>query len=295
MVDHPRPGARRPGGSDLGGAGHRAAEPAAWLGVLARPRGRRHSRAGGGLPAGDADLAVPGAPLGSRRTRGVHLVGVAVAGAADRPDVPDPDGGHHARAAAAALRIRHRHGYHGVRRRPADDRRLGPATGRGPGRAVDPGDASQSGGRHVNAQWNRLSPKSIVALTRPALAPYPVTILVMALAGARPAVLALTTLLWVLGALLLAAAVAVGWYFTKYRVTEERFELRQGILLRSHRSIPRDRIRSVDLTAAVHFRLFGLTVLRIGTGEQGSGATELRLTAVDRQHAEEMRTELLPR
>jgi putative membrane protein len=147
----------------------------------------------------------------------------------------------------------------------------------------------------VNAQWNRLSPKSIVALTMPALAPYPVTILVMALAGARPAVLALTTLLWVLGALLLAAAVAVGWYFTKYRVTEERFELRQGILLRSHRSIPRDRIRSVDLTAAVHFRLFGLTVLRIGTGEQGSGATELRLTAVDRQHAEEMRTELLPR
>src|SRR3712207_1820158 len=100
---------------------------------------------------------------------------------------------------------------------------------------------------------------------------------------------------------LVAAALAVvlvgvlRWLTTRYRITSERVELRSGLLFRSARSVPRDRIRSVDLTAGPVHRLFGLSVVQIGTGEGSDSAEsrELTLDAVSAADADRMRQRLL--
>lgn len=96
-------------------------------------------------------------------------------------------------------------------------------------------------------------------------------------------------------AVLVVIAGVLRWRTTRYRITPERVELRSGWLRRQRRSIPRDRIRTVDATARLVHRLFGLSVVQIGSGtgmsfEHGVG---LRLDAVSGAEAERLRRELL--
>ncbi|MBT2228929.1 PH domain-containing protein [Nonomuraea sp. NEAU-A123] len=80
---------------------------------------------------------------------------------------------------------------------------------------------------------------------------------------------------------------------TRWRLTTERLELRSGMAVRQHRSIPRDRVRSVDLRADPVRRVFGLTVVKVGTGEHAGEGTELTLDPLPRREAEELRRTLL--
>ncbi|MEO3840162.1 PH domain-containing protein [Streptomyces sp. B22F1] len=83
---------------------------------------------------------------------------------------------------------------------------------------------------------------------------------------------------------------------TRYRVGADRVELRTGVLFTSRRSLPRDRIRTVDLTAHPLFRLLGLVKVRIGTGDQAAaGESALQLTPVRRAEGESLRRALLRR
>ncbi|MQA81378.1 MAG: PH domain-containing protein [Streptosporangiales bacterium] len=85
---------------------------------------------------------------------------------------------------------------------------------------------------------------------------------------------------------------------TRYRIGEERVELHAGLVFHRRLSIPRDRIRSVDLTANPLHRIFGLSVVKVGTGQNTTSADrsgELSLDAVRRERAEELRLELLRR
>lgn len=102
---------------------------------------------------------------------------------------------------------------------------------------------------------------------------------------------------WALAVLVLAGATGVlRWLTTRYRVDAERVEVRSGIVVRQHRSVPRDRVRTVDLTANLLHRLFGLAVLRVGTGRQAeSKEQELSLDAVSAPEAERLRSRLLDR
>ncbi|MDO3705739.1 PH domain-containing protein [Micromonospora sp. C28SCA-DRY-2] len=84
------------------------------------------------------------------------------------------------------------------------------------------------------------------------------------------------------------------WAKTRYRVTGERVELRTGLLVRSHRSVRRDRIRSVTATATLRHRLAGLRVVTVGAGLPGAeGEAALRLDAVNVRTAERLRRDLL--
>ncbi len=99
-----------------------------------------------------------------------------------------------------------------------------------------------------------------------------------------------------------AAAVAVvlggvvRWRTTRYRITGDRVELHSGLLLRRRRSVPRDRIRTVDLTARLLHRAFGLSVVQVaaasGSPLESAG---LDLDAVSAAEAERLRRELLDR
>ncbi|MFV2121838.1 PH domain-containing protein, partial [Streptomyces sp. Act-28] len=94
-----------------------------------------------------------------------------------------------------------------------------------------------------------------------------------------------------------AAIESVRCHRTRYRVGEERVELHVRLLvLDRRRSLPRERIRSVDLTAHLLLRLLGLVKVRIGTGESTGGAeSTLELHAVSRAEGERLRRELLRR
>ncbi|MDN3295149.1 PH domain-containing protein [Streptomyces ficellus] len=102
------------------------------------------------------------------------------------------------------------------------------------------------------------------------------------------------------GAVLLVAGGAaveyVRWTRTRYRIGPERAELHTGLLLVKRRSLARERIRSVDLTANPLLRLLGLVKVRIGTGEHtGGGESTLELHPVSRAEGERLRRELLDR
>jgi putative membrane protein len=106
-------------------------------------------------------------------------------------------------------------------------------------------------------------------------------------------------LAWVLpgAALVVALGVVVDWLnwrSTRYRVGPDRVELHSGILVRRRRSLQRDRIRTVDLTADPLLRVFGLAALRIGTGEQSDEAT-VSLRPIPRRTADDLRRALLDR
>lgn len=107
-------------------------------------------------------------------------------------------------------------------------------------------------------------------------------------------------LAWVLPAALLLIVGGTGadyvrWRRTRYRIGPDRAELHTGLLLVKRRSLGRERIRTVDLTANLLLRVLGLVKVRIGTGEHTGGESTLELDPVTRAEGERLRTELLDR
>jgi putative membrane protein len=104
--------------------------------------------------------------------------------------------------------------------------------------------------------------------------------------------------LWVpLGiALALVLGGLVRWRTTRYRLTADRVELHTGWLRRQRRSVPRDRIRTVDLTAKLVHRVFGLSVVHVSAASGSSSESGgLALDAVSKAEADRLRHELLDR
>lgn len=144
-------------------------------------------------------------------------------------------------------------------------------------------------------EWQRLDPRMLAVTPLRQLAGFLPVILVVLVVGARDLDGRFYGLLVAVLAVVLAGMAR--WFTTLYRVTDERVELRSGLLYRRRLSVPRDRIRTVDLTAGPVHRLFGLAVLNIGTGQgnQGTETGELSLDAVSAAEADRLRQRLLER
>ncbi|MFF0476015.1 PH domain-containing protein [Streptomyces sp. NPDC004284] len=148
-------------------------------------------------------------------------------------------------------------------------------------------------------QWRRLDPRTLLAgaVVLCGVAGGAALPAVAALSGGRPLWQAVA---WVLAgaALLVLAGTAADWVRlrrTRYRIGPVRVDLHTGLLLLKHRSLARERIRSVDLTANPLQRLLGLVKVRIGTGEHTGGESTLELDLVTRAEGERLRRELLAR
>jgi putative membrane protein len=81
------------------------------------------------------------------------------------------------------------------------------------------------------------------------------------------------------------------WRFT-YRVAGNRLEVRSGLVRRTARVVPLDRVRGVDLTAPFLHRLLGLVKVEIEAAA-GGGKAEISLPAVSRDEGEALRERLL--
>lgn len=147
----------------------------------------------------------------------------------------------------------------------------------------------------VNGEWRALSSRVIwVDLAQSALSLLPGAIAIC-LFGIEPTIgmiwpFALIAAWGVIGAI----ADMIRWLFTRYRITETEVERRTGVLVRRHRSVRRDRIRSVDTRAKLRHRIAGLRVVTIGAGQQANaGEAAFVLDALTRHDAELLRRLLL--
>ncbi|MGW3965230.1 PH domain-containing protein [Amycolatopsis sp. NPDC005003] len=105
-----------------------------------------------------------------------------------------------------------------------------------------------------------------------------------------------TRSLWLLpaAALLVGAGVLaeyVRWRHTRFRCTAERLEIEFRFAVHTRKSLPRERIRTADLTANPLHRAFGVAALAIGTGQRD----RITLSPLARADAEALRAELLHR
>ena len=301
-----------------GRAGRPAARgPRARLAGLARDHRHRDGRARPGLRPRRAAVALPHLPLGGHRPRRLHAARLARARVADRADLARADRRHPARPAAAAARAGRRHRDDRVRPRrrrasagsppttppssPASSprpprprratRREPPCDGRRRRSAdADPAHRRRRrrrrGGASTRAcSWSGRS-KDLVQLL-PAFA----VVLLTGRAG-RP------HQVWISRRRRGASSCSgvLRWRTTRYRITDERVELHTGWLRRQRRSVPRDRIRTVDLTrpAAPGLRA-ERRAGRVGDRRHRRARRGLDLDAVSNAEAERLRRELLDR
>lgn len=152
---------------------------------------------------------------------------------------------------------------------------------------------SDAGGEEP-AAWRRLHGRMLaVHAVKLVGALVPIAV-VLTLGGGRiDRTLAITLVAVFGGAGFSAATDLLRWATTRYRVTGARIEARSGLLSRREQSIPRDRIRTVNVTAKLLHRLFGLATVEVGTGRAGQG--KLTLDAVPAAEAARLRAELLAR
>ena len=85
------------------------------------------------------------------------------------------------------------------------------------------------------------------------------------------------------------------WFTTTYQVTPTDIRVRRGLLNRRELSVPRDRVRSVDLTARPLQRVLGLSRVVIGTGRSDRHDEGVTLDALAAPQASRLREELLRR
>ena len=144
-------------------------------------------------------------------------------------------------------------------------------------------------------EWRKLDPRTLAVHCSWMAAPLAPIVLTAVATNGQLNLHAWITLGSITGVFLVIAAIGLTrWARTRYRVTEDTFEMHAGLFARRFRSIPLHRIRSVELTANPVHRLFGLAVLRAGTASS-TGRKELALEALTRSAAERLRVELLLR
>ncbi|MEV0709132.1 PH domain-containing protein [Nocardia aurea] len=83
------------------------------------------------------------------------------------------------------------------------------------------------------------------------------------------------------------------WFTTTYRIGPTHVELRTGLIQRRTLSVPRSRIRSVDIESDLLHRLLGLSVVVIGTGQQAETGEKFRLDSLDRALVPALRATLV--
>lgn len=89
--------------------------------------------------------------------------------------------------------------------------------------------------------------------------------------------------------LIIVVAVLRYWFF-RFRVTEERILIRQGILKKTALDLPLDRIQAVNVERSLVDRLLGLVKVSVDTA--GSGAVEAVIPAVKAAFADRIRAQV---
>src|SRR5690606_22887126 len=249
---------------------------------------------GGAVPDRARPAApVPGARLPARRrpaARGAraavplgHRRAVRAGAAHRRPSGPD----------RARLRPRHagaaHRGYAQRLGRPAGPRpRRRGRDARGNPRARQARDSVTKPVTAVSENWRRTSPLSFVvrAITGLRNLAFPALALVFGSQGwqggglfVAPALLAMVGFSWLF--------TWIAWRHFRYRVGEHDIRIEHGLISRSARAVPYERIQDVSLEQKPVPRLFGMVEVRFETG--AGGKDEVRIAYVTLEEADALR------
>ncbi|MFD0559687.1 putative membrane protein [Stackebrandtia endophytica] len=99
------------------------------------------------------------------------------------------------------------------------------------------------------------------------------------------------------GALILAGGIlgmiwaTLTWYYTGYQVQDGQLRIIKGVLVRRHRTIPLDRLQSIELRQPLLARFVGLAELRLEV--VGGSSSEAPLAFLPLEEAEQLRVRLL--
>ena len=151
----------------------------------------------------------------------------------------------------------------------------------------------------IDARPRRTSPRVVLVHTatfRQARQLVPVLIPVAAVIGIGDGLLTVVVMAVVITALSLAAA-ALSWWRFGYTDGPTAVVVTRGLLARSVRTVPNDRIRGVEVEAPPLHRLFGLVRVRIdaAAGSVGTNEEELVVDGVPRAEGDRLRARLLAR
>jgi putative membrane protein len=83
------------------------------------------------------------------------------------------------------------------------------------------------------------------------------------------------------------------WWFFRYALTPENLLVHSGVISKQERTVPYQRIQTVDLEEAPLDRLLGVAKMRIETAATGSGESEVKIQAIARDDAQDLRERLL--
>lgn len=142
-------------------------------------------------------------------------------------------------------------------------------------------------------EWRRLSPRMLVV--------HPIQEVIRAVPALAGLLVAGSSRghgsLWSMtGVAVVVALGLVRWFTTTYQITEEQVQVRRGLLRRRVLAVPRDRVRTVDVTANPLHRILGLARVTVGTGRSDRKSDDgLRLDALLAAEASRLRAELLRR
>ncbi|MHA7985908.1 PH domain-containing protein [Rathayibacter sp. CAU 1779] len=134
--------------------------------------------------------------------------------------------------------------------------------------------------------WRRLDPRMLLVHPVRELIKYLPVLLIAVVAGSVGGEPWWTYVLSGIGVL----AGLARWFTTSYRITPTHVEVRRGLLNRRMLSVPRERIRSVDVDATLLHRLVRLAVVKVGTsashGQDGLDFDGVSITEVPALRAE---------
>jgi putative membrane protein len=85
------------------------------------------------------------------------------------------------------------------------------------------------------------------------------------------------------------------YFTTSFRITPTHVQVRRGLIRRRTLTVPRDRIRTVDVTSNVLHRIFGLARVTVGTGQTDKKNDGVKLDGLSGAAAENLHRELLHR
>jgi putative membrane protein len=127
-------------------------------------------------------------------------------------------------------------------------------------------------------------------LVLPLLAPFAFSFLSQGFDALSPGLFFL-----LVGGVSLLILISSGWgflYWQRYtfHVVDNELHLRQGIIFRKQRTIPRERIQAIDFVEGVMHRIFGLVAVRVQTA--GGSEPGFSLIGISRPDAESLREEL---
>jgi putative membrane protein len=143
--------------------------------------------------------------------------------------------------------------------------------------------------------WRRLSPKMLLVHPVKEIGRIFPALIALLVAGSNSD--SVESWIWGLAAAGVVTVLAVSrWYTTRFRVSADQVQIREGLLRRRTLAARLDRVRTVDVTAHALHRTLGLARVEIGTGvSDRKGRSTLRLDGLPAAEAASLRAELLHR